>query len=227
MVRRNVPVPANPEYYRYHLSPSEFNLIVDWQAVERCHFGKAIGKRGGTWGPLARKIKNLREMEMRIPPAPPLAATPAQQRHEPQDVEITDVFEPPYVPAPAPTPAPALNLEVTVANQSAEATAATAYVNKMGNAAAQFMIMMTSATSEFISDTRQIPSAAPQADCSICFEKVKEPYMGQCSHVYCRECLMNPHMVPNLVSESGIEAIRIRACPQCRRNNMRFYKVLS
>jgi len=248
-----MPIRANPEFYRNVLSPVEFSAIVDWRAVERGQFSKALGRRGALCA-LARRIQQLRALEIAPPPPPPplqewdppsinellqadtQTVPPAQDQDQdtnithanvtamhvpPQDIAQDDVeiIEPPQ----------ARPVDVT--------SAATAYIQRVGAATSHFMITMSNATTDFVQQASTFSSAAAPSSsssraimpqCPICFDTVKDPYMGRCSHVYCKECLLNPQMRTEVVNEYGnINALRVRRCPQCRREGVSFYKMLS
>lgn len=262
---------ANPDYYRNMLTPVQFAAIVDWRALERGQFSKALGKRGAP-SALARRIQQLRALELYNdspshqvplpsqipPPPPPLASPPAPSPAPPtsppqldpptmtellmaeSSVEVEEIEAPMQVQVPnmqvqaqlqvhVPTIEPIITASSSGTNSSMAATAAaaaTSYIQKVGAAASQFMLTMSSATTDFVQQTATSTSAAP-AQCPICFDTVKDPYMGRCSHVYCKACLLNPQMRTEEISEYGnIEALRVRKCPQCRRENVSFYKVL-
>lgn len=227
-------VPLDTAFYESRLSPQEFASVVDWFAVKRGNYNKALG-RGGRLGPLARELKALREQEVnnrvaRPPPPPPLSSSPPPP--------------PPLSSSPPPPPstsAPVLEIVddvieiptptvVVPSGAGGAAQAATSYIQKVGSAASQFMLMMSSATTDFVNEvahpTTASTSSGPQ--CPICFETVTDPYMGRCSHIYCRSCLLDPNMRTETVSEyGGIEALRVRKCPQCRREGISFYRMLS
>lgn len=244
---------ANPDYYRSLLSQVEFAAIVDWRALERGMFSKAIGRRGAP-SALARRIQQLRALEIAPPPpAPPpletqlpspspqvqvldppsmteLLMADSEAEVEVEEVEIQQVVQ-------GVQGVLARGVEVEIVEQqtrhapSTVAAAATSYIQKVGAAASQFMLTMSSATTDFVqqaaSASTSTPSSAPVAQCPICFDNVRDPYMGRCSHVYCKGCLLNPQMRTEVISEYGnIEALRVRKCPQCRRENVSFYKVL-
>ena len=198
-------IPVDPEFYRGILSPSEFNAVVDWRAVQQGQFAKALGRRGALCA-LSRRIKQLRGIEV----APP----PIMQREPAGEPEV-EIIEMPPPPPPLASSTPA--------------AAATSYIQKVGAAASQFMLMMSSATTDFVNETStgQASSSTNPSQCPICFDTVKDPYMGRCSHIYCKDCLMNPQMQTEQVSEyGGIQALRVRKCPQCRREGISFYKML-
>ena len=121
-----------------------------------------------------------------------------------------------------------------VASTSADQVfnAASSYMQKIGDAASSFMLSMSLATTEFMSN---MPSAAapsatvsePAPSCSICHDAFRNPYMGRCSHVFCEDCLMHPAMRTQVITEQGnIRALKVRICPQCRREGISFYKML-
>ena len=233
---------ADRDFYRGILTPQEFARIQDWRALERGRYVKAVGSRG-RGDSFTRRLRSLRELEVSPPPPPPplsgplwQAVPPAPEQEEPDTVEIEDSPEPEPepaptpapapapVPAPAPAPAPAPVPTPAPGPSVSPATAATAYIQRVGQAASDFMLTMSAATTDFVQQVQQPTTPSPQ--CPICFEAVKEPYMGRCSHIYCKDCLLNPHMRTELVTENGISALKVRRCPQCRREGISFYKML-
>jgi len=225
-------VPVDKEFYRGILSPSEFNAIVDWGAVRNGQFAKALGKRGPL-SSLSRRIRDLRALEVAPPPPPPplaqvwradaypatepAAAHAAHADHAHAAEDDVQVIE---VPVP---------ITAAVLPASTPAAAATSYIQKVGAAASQFMLQMSNATTDFVNEaaTGAPSSSSNPAQCPICFEPVKDPYMGRCSHIYCKDCLMAPQMQTQQIDEfGGIQALRVRRCPQCRREGISFYKML-
>ena len=287
---------ADPEFYRGVLSPQEYVRIVDWRALERGQFVKAIGAKGRA-STLSKRLRSLRTLEVAPPPPPPplagplwQAATPSEIYFAPEILEVEDnEYEdnehednpaparlwpddeepappappPPAPPAPPPPPppappaappappAPAAQIPVPAPAPTSAAlapapqipvpppgivgpaaAAATSYIQKVGQAASDFMLTMSAATTEFVQQV-SVPAPAPSPpasscppQCSICYETVHEPYMGSCSHVYCKKCLLHPQMRTELVSVNGINALKVRQCPQCRRQGISFYRML-
>lgn len=221
---------ADPGFYQSYLEPLEFDQVVDWTAVARGKFSKALGKGGGRLGPLARRLRALRQLEIQPspPPPPPLASPPPPPplaSPSPPQASNTQVYEMIDLATPPPP-----------ASQSGPVSAATTYIQKVGTAASQFMLSMSTATTEFVNEVastsgtsgiieQQLPASGPQ--CPICYEVVEDGYMGRCSHIYCRRCLMDPRMnTEQVIEPGGIEALRVRRCPQCRRERVSFYKIL-
>ena len=135
-----------------------------------------------------------------------------------------------------PVPAPVIDLSASTSDADVRppdaVDAATSYIQKVGAAASQFMLNMSSATQEFVRDVRPVvaPAAVREREvesCSICYEALEEPHMGQCSHIYCRKCLTHAHMGTRLATERGISCLIVKRCPQCRGENIRFYRMLS
>lgn len=238
---RRTYLPANKDFYRGVLTDAEFNSILFWDALERNRFVKAIGKRGRPTA-FSLRLRTLREIEVDPPTIPPplagqdvVPAAPEQDEdmYEDQEldfVEIEDDAPPPPPPLAAAAPPPTAGL----APIAQAARSVNTYVQQVGQAASTFMLSMSTATTDFV--TRQAAEAAEAAaaaagappTCSICLNPVREPYMGKCSHMYCRVCVQNPHMMSRhqIEEADGIEAITIKSCPMCRREQVNFYRVL-
>lgn len=250
MLRRRRGIEVDASFYQSYLSPVEYSQIVDWNAIYKGQFSKALGKGGGRLGPLGRRLRDLRTLEVSRstqgqewrpissgisdtvsssfdpvipPPAPPLA-TPVAAASVPAPVAVS-------VPAPQMAMIEEIDLSgsiPTVSSSNPATVAATTYIQKVGSAASQFMLMMSTATTDFVNDVGRPVASSSGQQCPICFDTVMDPYMGRCSHIYCRKCLLDPNMHTERVSEyGGIEALRVRRCPQCRREGVSFYKMLS
>lgn len=229
-VRRRRPTvvqsPIDRSWYGERLDITEYDQIIDWEALRAGKFSKAVGRRGGRPSELISRLKELRLQELLElygipPPAPPLvtaaaavaaAPTSAPEGSSPliEEVDLTSAPAPPT---------------------SNPITAATSYIRTIGAAASKFMLDMSTATETFVSQVQASGSGRGSSggQCAICFEEPKEPYFGRCSHVFCRGCLMHPALGSRMQLEgnaSPIQSMLVRSCPQCRRQNISFYKML-
>jgi len=243
--------PIDRSWYAERLDITEYDQIVDWEALRAGRYGKAVGRRGGRPSEIMNRLRALRQQELMelygIPPAaPPLAPTPAPA---PPPAPAVSAYEQPTSPTPpAPTdlaeplieevdltaaPSPAPPEPMTPMN------AATSYIQKIGTATSKFMLEMTSATQQFVNNVQQSAgggeassSGSGRQTCTICYEPLAEPYFGRCSHVFCRGCLMHQAMGTREQLEgtggmaAPIQSLLVRKCPQCRRVNVPFYKML-
>ena len=220
--------PVDRSYYASHLDIQEYDQIVHFDALQDGRFSRAIGRRGGHYSPLARKLKTLRERELvevhGLPafPAPPLATGDDGEGWEIEEVDLTGG---------------GAGSSMGGFSNPTMAAAAT-YMTQMGHASSRFVMEMTNASKKFVTDVSMVPPPLPDrgqtntpaellSSCAICFEAPTEPMFGvPCSHVYCKACLMHPHMDSREVIRNGIKRVIVKSCPQCRGPNVTFYRML-
>jgi hypothetical protein len=188
---------CNHDFYFSRLPLSEYEKIVNWEALRKNKVVAAVGKRCGAPGVFEKKLRTLRNEEI---------------------YSGFDEFE--------------VAAYAALTALTANANGANVTITPIDHASMPTII--PAKVIEYIDLTKEpIKMELDSTDgCAICMMPMVSPYMGRCSHVFCKSCLCHASMKAKKYSEKfagsnhAIDGIQIEKCPSCRTTGMVFYKML-